>query len=100
MKRIILDGESLTIQKVHLAAYGPCSISFSPDAKRRMAASRRLVERWVAKGERVYGVTTGFGELANVAISPEDVEQLQKNLIVSHAAGAGDPLPPEVVRQC
>ena len=98
MKSIVLDGETLTIPQVYAAAMLPVKISFSTGSKKRMAASRKLVETWVKNKESVYGITTGFGELANVAIGPEKVEQLQENLILSHAAGAGEPLPPEVVR--
>ena len=56
------------------------------------------MEEWIHSGETVYGVTTGFGEFANVRIDPKDTERLQEHLILSHAAGAGDPLSPEVVR--
>ncbi len=98
MRKLILDGDSLTIPEVYLAATLPSSVTFSPVAVRRMKASRSLVEEWVKNKEVIYGVTTGFGEFSNVTISEEDVERLQENLIFSHAAGAGDPLPPEVVR--
>jgi histidine ammonia-lyase len=57
-----------------------------------------VIERVVASGETVYGVTTGFGDLADVRISPEQTATLQRNLVRSHAAGFGDPLPTEVVR--
>jgi len=63
-----------------------------------MTASRRLVERWVDRGDTIYGITTGFGELASVRIGSGNIEQLQLNLIRSHAAGVGDPLPPAIVR--
>ena len=57
-----------------------------------------LVEEWLEKKERIYGVTTGFGEFSNVNIPFDKIEELQHNLIASHAAGTGEPLPPEVVR--
>ncbi len=57
-----------------------------------------LVEEWLRKKERIYGVTTGFGEFSNVSIPFDKIEELQHNLIASHAAGTGEPLPPEVVR--
>jgi histidine ammonia-lyase len=63
-----------------------------------MRRSRALVEEWLARKESIYGVTTGFGEFSNVQIPFEKIEELQHNLIVSHAAGTGEPLPPEVVR--
>ncbi|WP_036075869.1 aromatic amino acid lyase, partial [Limnohabitans sp. Rim47] len=60
--------------------------------------SRKLVEELIERGEVVYGITTGFGKLADVMIPQEKVEELQRNLILSHACGVGDPLPKEVVR--
>ena len=63
-----------------------------------MRASRAVVEGIVADGRTAYGVTTGFGDLADVRIEPEQTAELQRNLVRSHAAGVGDPLPAEVVR--
>ena len=63
-----------------------------------MRRSRTLVEEWLEKKERIYGVTTGFGEFSNVNIPFDKIEELQHNLITSHAAGTGEPLPAEVVR--
>jgi histidine ammonia-lyase len=63
-----------------------------------MAASRKTVERAVERGDRVYGITTGFGRFADVAIPPDRLRELQQNLIRSHAAGVGEPLPDEAVR--
>jgi histidine ammonia-lyase len=70
----------------------------SPPARRAIAAARRTVERVLARGERVYGVNTGFGLFADVAIGSEDIEALQHNLVRSHAAGLGRALPDEAVR--
>jgi histidine ammonia-lyase len=63
-----------------------------------MSASRAVIERAVAEGETVYGVNTGFGDLADVRIEPGQTAELQRNLVRSHAAGVGEPLPAEVVR--
>jgi histidine ammonia-lyase len=63
-----------------------------------MRASRAVIERLVDEGATVYGVTTGFGDLANVRIEPEQVAELQRNLVRSHTAGVGEPLPADVVR--
>ncbi len=98
MAHYALDGNSLTLELLQHVVYHGTPIALSPQAQRRLRASRRLVERWVHTGETVYGVTTGFGEFSNVRISTRDNEKLQENLIRSHAAGAGEPLPPEVVR--
>ncbi len=57
-----------------------------------------MVDKWVSTDEVVYGITTGFGEFANVKISQENLEQLQENLIISHSVGVGEPLPPLLLR--
>lgn len=74
------------------------SVRLSPGALPAMEASRAVVDRVLADGATVYGITTGFGNLANVRIPPDEVEILQRNLVRSHAAGVGDRLPDEVVR--
>lgn len=71
---------------------------FHADTIECIQASRDIVDRVVDNQEVVYGVTTGFGPLCTTFISPTDARQLQHNLLVSHAVGVGDPLPPEVVR--
>jgi histidine ammonia-lyase len=73
-------------------------VTLEPDAIDRMRASRAVVEQLVAEGRTVYGVTTGFGDLSTVRIEPEQTAELQRNLVRSHAAGVGEPLPVEVVR--
>jgi histidine ammonia-lyase len=98
MKNLILDGNSLTIEDVYYASTDGAHISFSQPAKHRVRDSRHVIDGWLKRDEAIYGVTTGFGEFANVRISRDKIEKLQENLIMSHAAGAGDPLPPEVAR--
>jgi histidine ammonia-lyase len=96
---LILDGNSLTLDDVRRVAKREITdISLSETALECVRRSRQLVENWVERGEVIYGVTTGFGEFANVSISREKIEALQQNLIRSHAAGTGEPLPTEVVR--
>lgn len=68
------------------------------DDRERVAQARSVVERATADGEAIYGVTTGFGQLASVRIAADDAAQLQVNLVRSHAVGSGPPLEPEVVR--
>ncbi len=99
MTVIILDGNSLTIPDVSRVARGEeREVHIPEQAKARIARSRELVDHWVEAGEVIYGVTTGFGEFANVTIPKNDLLRLQQNLIRSHAAGVGEPLTPEVVR--
>ncbi|HRE11649.1 MAG TPA: aromatic amino acid lyase, partial [Ignavibacteria bacterium] len=54
--------------------------------------------KWIKNDEVIYGVTTGFGEFKDVKIPQKDIEKLQHNLIISHAAGVGEPLPKNIVR--
>ncbi len=70
----------------------------SDAARPALEASRAVVDRVVARGDTVYGITTGFGDLASVRIGPEETDVLQRNLVRSHAAGVGEPLADEVVR--
>jgi histidine ammonia-lyase len=93
-----LTGSDLTLAEVVAVARGGSRVDIAPEAMERMEASRRVVEELVREGRTVYGVTTGFGDLASVAIDPAQTGELQRNLVRSHAAGVGDPLPAEVVR--
>ncbi len=94
-----LDGTSLTIADVVRVARDPAvKVLVASGARERLAASRRVVEAAIADGRTMYGINTGFGKLANVVIPPDKLDQLQANLIRSHAAGVGDPLPADVVR--
>jgi histidine ammonia-lyase len=97
VKILKLTGDRLTLDDLAAAA-GGTRVSLAPSAKKRMTASRRVVERAVRRGARVYGVTTGFGKFADVPIPPGRIETLQTNLVRSHAAGVGRPLPDAVVR--
>jgi histidine ammonia-lyase len=99
MTRILLTGHDLTLDAVAQVAYtGGATVALHPDAVRRMQESRAVVERAVAAGRVVYGVTTGFGRFADVAVPAPDRRALQQNLLRSHAAGVGDPLDPPLVR--
>jgi len=98
MGHVIIRGEGLTIEDVVRVARHGEAVGLAPAALERIAASRRLVDRFVAEERVIYGITTGFGKFAEVVISRADARRLQKNLIMSHAAGVGDPLPEEAVR--
>lgn len=99
MRKIILDGESLILEELQEAITSPfVRLEISAEARQRIELARRIVEDSIAQGRVVYGVTTGFGKLAQVVINPDETDQLQLNLVRSHAAGVGELLPPEVVR--
>nr|WP_320131065.1 histidine ammonia-lyase [uncultured Holophaga sp.] len=86
-----LDGSSLCAEALEDIA-GGAGVSLHPDALARVAANRTVIDRILEEGRIVYGVNTGFGKFAEVIIPPEQLGQLQLNLLRSHAAGTGEPL--------
>jgi histidine ammonia-lyase len=98
MRILRLTGRDLTLADLRAVAERRARVTLAPGARQAIRASRRVVERAVRRKDRVYGLTTGFGKFADVAISIEEIETLQRNLIRSHTAGVGDPLPDTVVR--
>jgi histidine ammonia-lyase len=89
---IVLTGNELTFPQLYSVALHHETVSLSPNAIARMKASRAVVDQLVASGKTAYGINTGFGKLASVRISSEQVRQLQVNLVRSHACGVGEPL--------
>ncbi len=95
---IVLDGNSLTIEKlVRIARFGE-KVELHPDALARIKACRAMLEKKIAAREIMYGINTGIGEFSEVILTDEQVEQFQKYLIYNHSAGIGDPAPIEYVR--
>jgi len=93
-----VDGRSLTLEQFLAVARGKREVALTADAKANIAASRRWVERAVASGRAVYGVTTGFGGLSHKTIPPPQARELQISLVRSHSSGTGPALPRDVVR--
>src|ERR1700746_157672 len=89
---IELTGNDLTFTQLYDVALRGAKVSLAPAAIERMKASRAIVDRVVSSGETAYGINTGFGKLASVRISAEQVRQLQVNLVRSHSCGVGLPL--------
>src|SRR5712671_8067301 len=89
---IALSGNDLTFEQLYGVALRGEGVSLAASAMERMNASRAVVERLVASGAAAYGINTGFGKLASVRISTEQVRQLQVNLVRSHCCGVGEPL--------
>jgi histidine ammonia-lyase len=89
---IPLTGNDLTFAQLYDVAIHGANVSLAAAAVERMKASRAVVDRLVASGQTAYGINTGFGKLASVRISAEQVRQLQVNLVRSHACGVGAPL--------
>jgi len=95
---IELDGSSLTVDQLLAIADDYETVALAAAARERVQASRAVVERRAGGDEPAYGINTGFGSFAEVKISPDALETLQLNLLRSHAAGLGDPLPARTVR--
>jgi histidine ammonia-lyase len=98
MNRIQIDGETLTLDQLYSIALGGAEVELSQTARERMNASRVVVERLIESNAAVYGVNTGFGKMASVRISREQIRTLQTNLVRSHACGVGAPLSEPEVR--
>ncbi|TLS38325.1 histidine ammonia-lyase [Pseudalkalibacillus caeni] len=95
---ITLTGNSLTLREMNRILNGNEKVNASEASWERVERSRRAVERIVKEEKVVYGITTGFGKFSDVLINKDDVEDLQLNLIHSHACGVGDPFPEQVSR--
>jgi histidine ammonia-lyase len=98
MESIHLGEGRLTVPDLMAVARQRIGVALAPEAASRIIRCRALVEQWAAEGRRVYGVTTGFGALSDVAISQADTRALQRNILLSHSAGVGEPLEEELVR--
>jgi histidine ammonia-lyase len=95
---IVIDGDSLTVDEAYAVAVERLRVELDPKARERMLRTRAVVDGIVARNDVVYGVTTGFGKLSEVAIPHDKLAQLQVNLVRSHASGVGDRLPEREVR--
>jgi len=93
MERVLLDGDTLTLEEVLAVSHGRARAELSPGARERVRRARALVEARLEDGQAHYGINTGFGTFAEVRIERADLERLQRNLVLSHAAGVGTPLP-------
>src|SRR5512137_1433152 len=95
---ITVDGHHLKVEDVVKVARRNEPIELHADAKKRIDKCRALLEDKIEKREIMYGVNTGIGELSEVVLTQEQVEQYQRYIIYSHAAGYGTPLPLDTVR--
>ncbi|HSH44325.1 MAG TPA: histidine ammonia-lyase [Longimicrobiales bacterium] len=98
MTQLDIHGDRLRLEDVERVADGTASPALTDGARQRIRAAREVVDAAVREGRVVYGLTTGFGALADVRVPAERLEELQENLIRSHAAGVGEPLPEREVR--
>jgi histidine ammonia-lyase len=97
-RTVLLTGADLTVADVEAVARHGATVVLDGGARGRIQEARAVIEALVGAGEVVYGVTTGFGDLASTFVPAADSERLQENLLVSHAAGVGPPFPRDVVR--
>ncbi len=95
---VVLDGKSLTIEKLVAVARNCEQVELAPEACERILRCREMVERKIAAGETMYGINTGIGEFSETRLSDAEVLSFQKYLIYNHSAGIGKPVPIERVR--
>lgn len=95
---ILLDGSTLTLTQLLAIADDRAEVALAPSARERVAASRAVVDAKADGDAAVYGINTGFGNFAETRIDKRDLAALQLNLLRSHAAGVGEPLPVRTVR--
>jgi len=93
MEHVLLDGETLKLEEIESVAAASARVELAPANRERVRAARRLVDARAGEDEPHYGINTGFGTLAEVHIPRADLQRLQRNLVLSHAAGVGEPLP-------
>lgn len=98
MKPIAIDGLKLTLEELEQIAYEGAQIEVTEEAIKKVNIASGLVQKWIDNDRVIYGVTTGFGDLATVKVSPERASLLQENLIRSHSVGVGEPLDVPTVR--
>ena len=98
IKRVVLDGRSLTLEALVAVARFGAAVELAPEAREAMARSRALAEKIAVEKRVAYGITTGFGDFATVAVPDEWSSQLSTNLILSHCTGTGEPYAAEQVR--
>ncbi len=98
MNKVIIDGNKLTIEEFINVVRKNYKVELSDEAVEKVEKSRSIVEKFVDEEKVVYGITTGFGKFSDVLISKDETKILQRNLIVSHSCGVGEPLDEEIVR--
>ncbi len=98
MEKIFIDGNGLTLEDFIKVARENYTIKLTEDAEAKVNRARALVDRLVSEDKVVYGITTGFGKFSDVVITGDETMELQKNLIISHSCGVGNPLDTEIVR--
>ncbi len=95
---IVRDEAPLSCEEIAAIAHARAKLSLGPSARAKLANGRAIVERIVAKSEKAYGITTGLGALSDVPLAPDELAQISRNTLLSHACGVGEPLHPADTR--
>ncbi len=98
MNQVVLTGHDLTVEQIIAVCRGYAEVVLSDESREKILASRQVVDSLVEEKKVVYGITTGFGKFSDVVISQDECKLLQKNLIITHAVGAGDPFSEDIAR--
>ncbi|MEW8973632.1 MAG: histidine ammonia-lyase [Tissierellaceae bacterium] len=98
MENIKIDGNNLDLEKLIKITRGNAKIELTEDAIEKVNRAREFVDRLVKEGKISYGITTGFGKFSDVVIKEEETKELQRNLIISHACGVGNPLDEDLAK--
>ncbi|HNR66539.1 MAG TPA: histidine ammonia-lyase [bacterium] len=98
MNPVRVNGHSLSLDHLYQVAEKHAPAHLAESAFSEMVKSRDCIEQILQSGRTVYGVNTGFGKLANIDVPPDELEELQLNLVLSHACGVGEPIPAPIVR--
>lgn len=98
MSKVLITGEDLTVEEIVAVCRQEALVELSDEAKENVRASRKIVDDLIAEEKVVYGITTGFGKFSDVVISQDQCKELQKNLIITHAVGAGEPFSRDIAR--
>ncbi|MEG1576161.1 MAG: histidine ammonia-lyase [Clostridium sp.] len=98
MNKVVITGKDLTIEQIVAVCRENAPLELSEASKKDVLASRKIVDDLIAEEQVVYGITTGFGKFSDVVITKDQCKELQKNLIITHAVGAGDPFSKDVAR--
>jgi histidine ammonia-lyase len=98
MKPIIIGMQKMTLEDLIDISRRGAKVKLTEESEQRIEKARKLIEQWIKEEKSIYGVTTGFGALSDIAISTKDTRQLQQNILMSHSAGTGNMLDEETVR--
>lgn len=98
MNKVVITGEDLNLEQIVAICREDVPLELSEEAKKKVLESRQIVDDLISEEKVVYGITTGFGKFSDVVISQNECKDLQKNLIITHAVGAGEPFSKDVAR--